>query len=455
MNTRKRWIGIQHRVKFSAEGEARPTMVTIIDGDTVTHFELATEQSELDFVIGKHPSAWGNSLTDGLNLDDEIKFPNHQLRLKKLKAGDAVEAGEHIRLIDTDCYLVTGWPIKFDGLQPGDTVAMVLGGSGDYLAYAFARQAEKVGAEVVRIPSFILKREREVIRPVRYGEPLQQAEPDEEGGEKRGRKKETTEGDDNLLARLARDKPHLFYPLAERDRELIVARESWRALNEAMKARMACEQRLRQLFIGRTFTQPDGLFPEGGIENRYDEVKASDTILGALEKEEKQREKDLGRALEQLPIYRNLFKPIPGVGPKIAGRIIAAVVDIRRFETDAKLKKFMGVHVLEDGRFPRQRHGEVANWHGDGRQALYLLVDQFNRRPDSEWGKYLRKVKADLKQTHPNPVEVPGKKNGTKVKRWTDGHIHKTALWRTATRFAEHLHRKWTELDARDRAEAA
>src|SRR3989338_11489293 len=99
-----RFIGIQHRVNLSADEELRPTRVAIIEGETTHQLELATEQDEIDFVLG----AWNGA----------------------------------------------------EGLHQGDTVAMVLGGSGDYLAYALACQAEKVGASVMRIPSFLLKRER-------------------------------------------------------------------------------------------------------------------------------------------------------------------------------------------------------------------------------------------------------------------------------------------------------
>src|SRR3989338_1004737 len=149
-----RFIGIQHRVKLSADEELRPTRVAIIEGDKVQQLELATEQDELDFVLGTLNGA--------------------------------------------------------EGLHQGDTIAMVLGGSGDYLAYALARQAEKVGASVMRIPSFLLKRERgSQDTPVRFGEP--QTKP-----KKRGRKKEKTAEDDVLLARLAVQKLQLFYPLAAR-----------------------------------------------------------------------------------------------------------------------------------------------------------------------------------------------------------------------------------------------
>ncbi|OGG53851.1 hypothetical protein A3C20_03430 [Candidatus Kaiserbacteria bacterium RIFCSPHIGHO2_02_FULL_55_25] len=381
-----RFIGIQHRVKLSADEELRPTRVAIIEGDKVQQLELATEQDELDFVLGTLNGA--------------------------------------------------------EGLHQGDTIAMVLGGSGDYLAYALARQAEKVGGSVMRIPSFLLKRERgaQEATPVRFGEP-------ETKPKKRGRKKEKTAEDDILLARLALRKPQLFYPLAARDQDLILVRERWRALWEAMQARMACNLRLRQYFIGRLFTQPEGLFPEGGIEKAFDAAKTSDTILSALEEEEKRREKELEKALKGFALYEQVFRPVEGLGTKIGARLIAAIVDIRRFETDAQLKAFCGVHVLPDGRFPRQRTGEVANWHGDARQALVLFAEQANRRPDSYWGKYLRQMKANLRAKHPVPinVEVSDKENGgTKmVTRYSDGHIHAMAEWRTATRFVEWLHKRW------------
>lgn len=394
-----RTIGIVHRVKISAKGEPRPTKVAILENGDIRELELATEQDEQDFVLGTHKGS--------------------------------------------------------EGLREGDTVAMALGGSGDYLAYALARHGDEIGAAVIRVPSFVLKNERNSAtpEPVRFGESVEPAK------KRRGKvkAKEKTEGDHVLLAELAKAKPQLFYPLAAADRDLIVARERWRALWEVMQARMGSNLRLQQLYIGRTFTHPDGLFPEGGIEKGFDKAKTSDKILNALLKEEKSREKELVKALENLAVYREVFKPIEGVGPKIAGRIIAAVADIRRFQTAPQLKAFCGVHVLADGSFPRRRVGKVANWHGDARQALFLLGEQFNRRPDSTWGTYLREMKKNLRRVHPVPVEVevPDKeKGGTKmVKRYSDGHIHKMALWRTLSRFVEKLHADWWELETGSRPE--
>ncbi len=361
-----RFIGIQHRVKTTAAGEGHPTRVAVSKADKVRIIELKDEQAELDFV---------------------------------------------------------------NSLQAGDVVGMILGGSGDYLAYAAHAKAKEVGAAVYRLPTYALKERR---------------------GEVADTPASKQKDDDHvLLAELVKNEPQIFYPLAEPDASLILVRVAWRNLWEAMQARIAAEQRFRQSIIGRTFTMPGGLYPQGGLEQAIKAAKANDKILGALYTEESRLEKDLKRALEKTRVYEQIFLPLSGVGPKIAGRIISAVIDVRRFKTAPKLKKFMGVHVLSDGSFARRRHGQVANWHGDARQALYLLGDQFNRRPDSEWGQYLRQMKRNLRKAHPVAVKI---NRGTEdkprmVECYTDGHIHKMGTWRTLTRFVEWLYGEWTALE--------
>ena len=363
-----RYIGIQHRVKTTAAGEGHPTRVAIIEGEKTTTKELKEEADELSFILS---------------------------------------------------------------LQKDDIVGMILGGSGDYLAYAAHAKAKEVGAHVYRLPTYMLKVRREATLA-----------PDAQSAKQK-------DDDHVVLAQLVAAEPELFYPLAETDASLIMVRVAWRNLWEAMQARMAAEQRFRQNFIGRTFTALDGLYPDGGLEQAFKLAKSNAPILAALNAEEAELEKALKRALAKTTVYNELFIPLPGVGPKIAGRIVSAIIDVRRFRTAPKLKAFMGVHVLADGSFPRQRRGQVANWHGDARQALFLLGDQFNRRPESHWGQYLREMKRRLRVKHPQPVMI---NRGTEekprlVKCYTDGHIHKMATWRTLTRFVEWLYSEWTALE--------
>ena len=173
----------------------------------------------------------------------------------------------------------------------------------------------------------------------------------------------------------------------------------------------------------------------------FDAEKANDKILQGLAEEEKIRGRDLEKLIAKLPVYQHVFEKVTGCGPRIAGAIIAAVKDIRRFETPAKFVAFCGVHVSSEGGLPRRRIGKTSNWNPEARQALYLLGDQFNRRPASTWGQRLLENKRLLRERHPEAIEVEGKK------RYTDGHIHKMALWRTVTQFTNWLYVEWWKLE--------
>jgi len=120
-------------------------------------------------------------------------------------------------------------------------------------------------------------------------------------------------------------------------------------------------------------------------------------------------------------------------------RIRAEVKCVKRGKS--RFKAFAGMHVLLGGKFARRRNGQQSNWNPDIRQALYLLGDQMNRRPDSHWGKKLRANKAHFRRVHPEPVKVDGKT------RYSNGHIHKMATWRTLTQFAIWLYREWSRYE--------
>jgi len=334
-------------------------------------------------------------------------------------------------------------PNKSEGLRPNDAVLMALGGSGDYLAFAISRQGEKTNARILRVAPPNLK-------------------------EFRGH--DDKENDAQVLINLYQQDPTLFRPVGHKERDFIRAGVLYRSLSDAMKARIACEQRIFQQLVGEIFCRENGLFPEGGIEKAFKETKANDQIFQNLMAEEKKRETALEKALEKIPIYTLVNDQVKGFGPRIAGRLLIGIGDINRFPTTtrrdggithgkAKLKAYAGVGLTPDGKFRRRRGGEVANWSNECRQALYLLMDQFNRRPDTPWGQKLLGYKAKLKQKHPVPIckncshddqEVPFSKECKKAKHkmsWNDGHILTTAKWKTVTKFVEWLWREWTRLE--------
>lgn len=456
----KRFIGVAHRVKVIVKkgepAESKPTKVCIRENNKARAFELETETDELDFILGRYPVKLRKVADD----EDIGEFPAHQVKWRTTEEGEEL-SGRHESQVKRDkkgkaISVATDVPAKFDGLREDDAIGFVLSGSGNRLAYAASRRAEEIGATAFHLPGFKLRQWR----------------PDN--------MKDKTDSDHELMAELLETAPAEFYQLEPRDRDLVAQREAYTARIQAMKARMATDLRLRAHFMGQVFCNPDGRYPEGTIELAYEAMRANDAIYMAVEAEEKKREKELKKATEKLEVFQRLFASIEGLGWSIASRIIAVIGDIRQFETDAKLKAYCGVHVLPDGRFPRRRNNELANWRPDCRQAMYLLGDQFNRRPDSVWGKKLREYKAKFRETHPYPVvvvkgkgEVPDrlyelvpdlyehdKKTGVYtiqtddgevkvkgVKRYGNGHIHRMATWRTLTKFVEWLHREWWKLE--------
>lgn len=450
-----RFIGIRHRVKRTASGEARPTQVAIQDGEEATVYTLDDDTAELDFVLGRFPVSYRNAEAG----EDLGQFLPHHVKRQKRKRSD-----EELARV----------PAAYDGLKPDDTVGMVLGGSGDRLAFALSRRAEEIGARVLRIPPFVLK--------TRRGD-------------------EPKDDDHRLLMRLAAEEAGLFYPTGPRDRDFIRVREAYRARRFTQQDRIRCEQRLRQQYVGEVFLTEDGKYPEGSIEAAYDAERANDQVLAGVSGQEQRREREVVRAVRRLDVWQRVLSQVEGCGEVLAAGVLSPVVDIRRFIVPpdlggatteeeirrrkrkavdrgaAKLKAYLGVHVLAGGKyanvppeksFPRQRRAPIAmvnqqlgddlgeedssamiSYVREARQALYLLSEQFNYRADSFWGQRFRKYKAGFRERHPEVVLVRGKK------RYTDIHIHKMGRWRTLTRFVEWLYDQWLALELRQGAESA
>lgn len=408
-----RWIGIRPRVKETKDQEARPTQLFVANKDgSFGTLELDTETDELDWVLGR----WPVSFRPVQATDDLGSFYRHHVKWRSLRDGEKPEMfpGQFVRQKDNVWETVQKVPAGYEGLKKEDRIVMLLGGLGDYLAFALSRKGEEIGAEVWRTPSFQISHMRQM-----------------------GNKDQDAE----LLVKVFKENPELFRRVVNRDRKVIWATLCCRARQEAMKARIKCEQRLFARTVGTVFCAANSAFPDGEIKRHFDAIKANDAILTALLAEEAKRNSDLKKALECLAVYNEVFSQVEGCGPAIASRLIAAIQDIRRFETPAQLKSFCGAHVLKDGRFPRRRHGEIANWHPDARQALFLFGEQIKRKPNSIWGRKLREYKDLFQERHPEVVMVAGRK------RYTKSHIYNMAKWRTLTKFVEWLWKEWWRVE--------
>ncbi len=443
-----RYIGIRHRVKKTADLEPRPTQVGIREAETTKSYNLESEQDELDFVKGVFPTAY-RPIVDG---EDLSGFREHQIKWRKLKDEEKPEQFAPNRLVKEGkktYYVATKVPVEFDGLLEGDRVAMMLGGSGDYFAFALTKRGEKVGARVYRIPPFVFDTKRTT---------------------------RDKDQDCHRLAELLMQEPQLFYGVNTPDRDLIGMRIKLDERIDAMNDRIACEQRLRQRFIGEIFCSEDGEFPEGAIEKEFAALQTNDTILQTLLREEAGCERKLIKAVEGLEVYQKVFAPIDGCGPFLASRIIGDVQDVRRFKKVSRFRAYCGTHVqtwwkcaneacsklvalkregtpkpetcpkcngksfVEYRRFPRRRNDSVANWKENSRQAFFLLAsDQAKKRPNTFYGWVLRAAKLFFRSKHERAT-VEGKLV------YSDGHIHKMGIWRTATINTDQIYLAWWKL---------
>jgi hypothetical protein len=412
---------------MTASGEPRPTQVVIKTGNRIKSIELESEQDELDFVLGVYPTAYRKVLEG----DDVSKVLEHHI--KRNDDGVAINI-----------------PSAYEGLSPGDTVSMVMGGSGDYLAFGLSVQGDMIGAKVLRIPPFVMV-------------------------SRRG-KDTDKDGDAEFLARLVESEPKLFTPVYVRDRQIIMVRELQRLRIDTMKARIGCAQRHRQRYLGNVFCSTSGLFPQGGIEKEFEAKRDNDAVLNALLSEESQIKSDLEEAVEATDVWQKVMSQVEGLGYSIGARLISVIQDIRRFESREALKKYVGAHVEDGNRFPRRRKGQPAGWSNEARQALFLLIDQWNRRPQSVWGQKFLANKALYQTRYPYPhltfkhegvehsvILIPGtfEKSGKKYSvtfggktievegkmKYFKGHIHKMAGWKTVTKFIEWLFAEWWKIE--------
>lgn len=361
------------------------------------------------------------------------------------------------------------------GLRAGDTVITTLGGSGDRLSFAMSRVLLEVGGVLHRIPGYHLKNAKET--------PLFAA------------LDESDRNDVTLLHSLWSGMARNFFECRIRDRETIRISELYRVFKDAQLERMKCANRLRARLVGALFLSEEGKYPEGKIEDWFDAQKANDPIFKVLEQEEKSAKATLEKAINATRIA-DIFSDVVGCGPVIVGGLVNSIGDIRRFSGPEKLTSYMlGLNSSfnETGRFPRARRGERTNWNRTARQTLYQLADQFNRRPESEWGQKLLANKAFYRKQHPDTLII--EKNGTQetgrqfvllddevkcdceyfiaqglsvcrkkggkysivvgavgeeirgTQRFYDGHIHRMAIWKTLREFVHFLYGAWTELE--------
>lgn len=157
------------------------------------------------------------------------------------------------------------------------------------------------------------------------------------------------------------------------------------------------------------------------------------------------------------PIYEAWLRQVEGVGPILSAAIIARIGSVDRFETISALWAYGGLHVV-DGRAPKRRKNEVANWDAELRTLIAFKVPKQFIKATSSFGRELYdQYKAFYESVHDArcPVwshpEVTVNKAGTKATVdgkgcSRKGHIDNMAMRKVGKVFLANLWVAWRDL---------
>lgn len=355
-------------------------------------------------------------------------------------------------------------------LQEGDEVYLPFGSGAD----KFALAAIQHSAKVFRIPTTKMAEfmkdiepepEPEVMEDVEPEEP-ERPEPDEIGyGEDRDKRgSRTNKARARRLMELAKDRPELFYFVRPKDSDVLI-------IGNLLKRYYIIQEDVRKpaqqrLFIERAEAMLLEPRPEGDrkmvMKRLQDEIKEHPLFLPAIE-EEKRLYQEIDRFVRGLPIFGPVFGDIVGVGGVIAGRILYAIADVRRFPDEGHLKNYAGYGFERPGPsqnanempIQRRRKKRASSWNRVLKQGIFLFCDQANRRPGTFWGDILLAKKEELRARFPRVVTETRKtpEGDVKVRMYTKGHIHNMAMRYVGQKFLCQVFQRWQDFEGIRREE--
>src|SRR3989344_849382 len=446
----------------------------IVEGDEKpTQCRLESMDDVRLFVRGIFPTKWRK-----VELTEDVSsiIPLHRkYRDRKKEEPEESFAGYHPTQLEKvekrqvgsiTTKVVTEMACEFAGVSSGDIVASFLGSTGArVLAGLIHRIKEGVTVKGITVFGFMA---------------FAPDCPDEERA--------------SVMAKALVEKATLedspFYPVFESSLPQIKMGASYDTFVETQQARIAQGNRVFASASNRTFLDPNLFNSDDSIETLAEKDMETDVVHMGLIEEEERLKKELGKLLEQIPIYVRLRERVKGAAVSILAPIIASTIAIRRFPKMGSARSFWGTG-LRDGKFMKMTTGQTLGYHPGCRQAMYQFGQQIIKKNAQEFwcSRYAENV-AMNKESHPNPdlvewvkstiageekkwVEsgrkfdlVPGtfeeeKRTGKKV--WSfpstgvtvgkgyflynPGHLLKMALWRTLTEWSDWLYWFWRSFE--------
>jgi len=175
---------------------------------------------------------------------------------------------------------------------------------------------------------------------------------------------------------------------------------------------------------------------------------------GQLKKVEDRMKKEILEEVEKYPIWREWLMDVKGIGPCLAGGLLAWIGDIGKFPTVSKLWAYCGLHVV-DGMAPRKKRGAKVTWNPKLRTHAWKIGQSF-MKVGGYYKELYKKIKSEYLEKMGKYIEDPSlcPKYKDCVKRLRKrsqpacrGHIDAMSRRKTVKIFLQHLWVKWRELE--------
>lgn len=224
-----------------------------------------------------------------------------------------------------------------------------------------------------------------------------------------------------------------------------------RRMYDAQKLRIQSDLRMQRLVR-------EGLVLKEDSEQTFKKAFELESLI------EKEYERIVWREIKAMPIIEKWLIRVRGIGPRLAGLLVANIMPVERFPNVAKLWAYCGLHVV-NGAAPKPKKGVKTNWNRELKTTTWKISESFLKAGGpyrdlyDTYKKYL--ITRELKNGH-----IIWKSDGTKKEvafapkgkqiddleipkdpEWTLGHIHNMALRRTVKLFLSHLWAVWRELE--------
>jgi len=165
---------------------------------------------------------------------------------------------------------------------------------------------------------------------------------------------------------VASTNPDLFYPVHEKQAEILGIMSSWNQVTDSMETRKAyanlVRSRLQQEAVVTGFVKNQQIADSKQLAALIDAEVGKDPADESMRlflKREAQAIRHLDKAAKDSGLYRQVFAPIHGMGPRIAARFISAIERIERFATARDLSNFAGMLPRgKDGKLPSKKNSK-------------------------------------------------------------------------------------------------